>query len=360
MSEILSAARPFKRPQSRELRPGSTLLARWMLISLVAALLGAIPIVALYHLHEVPHILRVFFFTSVCSTIMTALVGGTLIRFGAWMYSKPIPLNWVLLCGATLAGTSVGSLLADLIFLAVHNLPDRDFWSSFWLMNQVADIFGLIFGISGFTYEMLRNRLAARQVEEERARKRALEAQLASLESRVRPHFLFNALNTISSLIVDNPKLAEALIGKLAALLRFSLDAPANGLVPLGRELKMVHDYLEIESARFGRRLRQSIHVPAVLCAAEVPAFCLQTLVENSVKHAVAMSEEGAAICVTASAADGCMRIEVTDDGPGFTADAIRPGHGLDTLRSRLAALYGPAGKLTVDGRGSVLIEFPQ
>lgn len=350
----------FRRPSGWELLPATVLLKRLVAISLASAVLGAIPIVALYHLEDVPHILQVLFYTSVSSAIMTTLIAGSLIRFGRWMYLRPFPLNWILLCAMMLAGTSVGSLLANLIFLAAHNLPDRDFWSSFWMMDQVAAVFGLVFGISGFIYEMLRTTLAARQVEEERARKRVVEAQLASLESRIRPHFLFNALNTISSLIPDNPKLAESLIGNLAALLRFSLDAPGLGVAPLGSELKMVRDYLEIEKARFGGRLRQRIEVPAGLEAVEVPTFCLQTLVENSVKYAVATREEGAAIHVTASAVDGMMRLEVSDDGPGFTADAIRPGHGLDNLQSRLAALYGDAARLEIEGRGKVCIEFPK
>ena len=98
--------------------------------------------------------------------------------------------------------------------------------------------------------------LHARQLAEERARKTAIAAQLSSLESRVRPHFLFNTLNSISSLIREQPERAERMVEQLAALLRYSLDANDGQLVPLRRELKLVNDYLAIEQARFNFRLR--------------------------------------------------------------------------------------------------------
>src|ERR1700730_6586633 len=103
----------FKRPVGWELMPAGMLVKRICVISLAAAVLGAIPIVALYHLRDVPHIVQVLFYTSVCSAIMTALIAGSLIRFGRWMYLRPFPLNWILLCGTMLAGTSIGSLIAN-------------------------------------------------------------------------------------------------------------------------------------------------------------------------------------------------------------------------------------------------------
>src|SRR5262249_19550049 len=153
----------------------------------------------------------------------------------------------------------LGSLISNLVFLAASILPFGDFWSSFWITNQFAAVFALIFGLGAFVFEVVRTALSAWHFEQERAQKRALEARLASLQSHIRPHFLFNALNTVSSLIHDDPKLAESLIGNLAALLRFSLDTSQAGLTPLATELKIVRDYLEIETARFGDRLRYDI-----------------------------------------------------------------------------------------------------
>jgi len=187
-------------------------------------------------------------------------------------------------------------------------------------------------------------------------------AQLAALKNQLQPHFLFNTLNTISSLIQDDPKLAESLLGKLAALLRFSLDSNQQRVSPLGREMKIVRDYLEIERARFGDRLRYEIAVPPEMESAEAPAFSLQTLVENSVKHAVANRIEGGTIRVRARAGSGEICLEVCDDGPGFTADAIRTGHGLHNLQSRLEALFGSEARLEISneaGQTAVRLRFP-
>src|SRR5260370_15757962 len=121
--------------------------------------------------------------------------------------------------------------------------------------------------------------LRTKELERERALKRATEAQLASLESRIHPHFLFNTLNSISSLIPEDPARAEKLLEQMAALLRFSLDASQSGLVPLSRELKIVTDYLEIERARCGDRLRYHFDVAANAGDAKVPPFACPTLV---------------------------------------------------------------------------------
>jgi LytS/YehU family sensor histidine kinase len=132
---------------------------------------------------------------------------------------------------------------------------------------------------------------------------------------------------------------------RLSALLRSSLDAQAR-VVTLGEELRVVTDYLEIERVRFGDRLAYTIDVPAALHACEVPAFALQTLVENSVKYAVSARSHGARIAVTASRDGARLRVEIADDGPGFTGEIWKTGHGLEGLRSRLDALYGARARL--------------
>jgi sensor histidine kinase YesM len=224
-------------------------------------------------------------------------------------------------------------------------------------------------GLSTTTYETLRYKLQAatlelrtRQVEQERAYKLLAEAQLSSLESRIHPHFLFNTLNSIASLIPSAPQRAEDTVGKLASLLRFSLNANPSGLVPLGQELKIVRDYLEIEKTRFGARLRYEIVVPEMLADVKVPPLALQSLVENAVKHVVAERPQGAAIQITGSRTSDRIQLEVIDDGPGFSLDAITPEHGLGNLIARLQILFGDAGQLEVTRVGdktAVRISFP-
>jgi LytS/YehU family sensor histidine kinase len=180
----------------------------------------------------------------------------------------------------------------------------------------------------------------------------ASEARLASLESRVRPHFLFNSLNSAIALIPEAPARAEQVLERLAALLRFSLDAQQVRLVPLADEIRVVVDYLEIERVRFGDRLRYRVEVASELEAHVVPAFALQTLVENSVKYAVAPRASGGEIRITARVEAGRLHLAVEDDGPGF-AGPIPSGHGLDTLRARLETLYGAGAALHAPASGS-------
>ena len=280
-------------------------------------------------------------------------------RFGNRMYRRSAPINWLLIGGSILACSVGGTLLLNACAVELGVLAPADFWSSFLVRSQFAAVLSLIFGVGVFGYRILSKDLEAtalelreRELAHERASKLAVEAQLASLESHVRPHFLFNTLNTISSLIPEDPEHAESLIGKLATLLRLSLDSNQERVGSLERELKIVNDYLEIERARYGHRLRFQVNVPSELYRAELPALSLQTLVENSVKYAVAARIEGAEVRVRAQMQGRSITVEVIDDGPGFASTAIRPGHGLDNLQRRLAAIYGSAGKLETSQSG--------
>jgi LytS/YehU family sensor histidine kinase len=227
----------------------------------------------------------------------------------------------------------------------------------------------LLVGLSATVYETLRHKLQSaqlelrtRQVEQERANKLLAEARLSSLESRIHPHFLFNTLNSIAALIPRDPQRAEATVGKLASLLRFSLTEHGGGLVPLEQELKIVRDYLEIESTRFGSRLRYAIEMADGLQQVKMPPLVLQCLVENAVKHVVAQRPEGAMIRIVGERENDQVRMEVIDDGPGFSLDAITPEHGLGNLMARLELLFGDRGKLDVakqNGDNVVSLVFP-
>ena len=205
-------------------------------------------------------------------------------------------------------------------------------------------------------------KLHEKEVSEERAKKLAAEARLSSLESRIHPHFLFNTLNSISSAIAVNPAKAEQIVGKLAVLLRASLDNSNQTLIPLQQELAMVESYLEIEKSRFGDKLRGSTQVSDDLRSARVPPMSVQALVENAVKHGVTPQRGGGEILVAASEQNGNLRIEVRDTGPGFDMTAIPAGHGLDNLVERLDALFGDKAHLNVfrrDGQSVVEMVLP-
>jgi LytS/YehU family sensor histidine kinase len=148
------------------------------------------------------------------------------------------------------------------------------------------------------------------------------------------------------------------MLTRMAALLRFSLDSAQPGLVPVQRELNIVRDYLEIEKARFGDRLRYEIAGDEDAGAGSwqrevlVPPLSIQTLVENSIKYAVNARREGALIRVVLKPGDGDCTVEVEDDGPGFGNLALLPGHGLDNLEERLSMLFGERGHLRIRSTG--------
>jgi two-component system, LytTR family, sensor histidine kinase AlgZ len=288
-----------------------------------------------------------------------------------WMVTceQPQWFRWSARVAAMFAACVAGALVAGLLFVALRWQPMSAYWPQFLGSLKFAAVLTIGAGLTIGIYSTLRERLdettlqlRTKELERERALKLATEAQLASLESRIHPHFLFNTLNSISSLIPEDPARAERLVEQMAALLRFSLDANQSGLVPLASELKIVGDYLEIERARFGDRLRYQIDVPAGLSESRIPPLSLQTLVENSVKYAIAPDRAGGEIRITGSHSDGAVRVEISDSGPAFQLESAPAGHGLDNLKGRLATLFGDRAALLlqrVGGRNNLTLSVP-
>jgi sensor histidine kinase YesM len=242
-----------------------------------------------------------------------------------------------------------GGTLGTLLLRAQPFYPLR---INYWESISANIVFTVLIGVIATFSEIARRELEAttlqlrtKELEGAKALKAASDAKLQSLESRVHPHFLFNTLNSISALVRQDPAAAEELIQRLAALLRFSLDRHSS-LVSLEEELQITLDYLEIEKVRFQDRLRYDVKVPAELLGARIPGLSLQTLVENSVKYAVAASRKGAQIRIEARRDGEGVRLEVSDDGPGFDGESMPVGHGLDTLRQRLEAFFGTVAAL--------------
>lgn len=264
----------------------------------------------------------------------------------------------------------IGLLMVQALLMAIGIVVPQHFWPEYFQTLRVCMPLAGVFGSGAIVYGSLRERVQAtekrlheKEVAEERAQKLAAEARLRLLESRIHPHFLFNTLNSISSLIVVNPARAEQIVGRLAALLRASLDSGKQPLIPLREELAMVESYVDIERVRFGDKLRDSVNVPAELQDAQVPPMSVQSLVENSVKHGLTPQSGGGEVRVIASAENGSLRIEVRDTGPGFDLAAIPAGHGLDSLVERLDALFGAKARLNVlrrDGYSVVEMVLPR
>lgn len=170
------------------------------------------------------------------------------------------------------------------------------------------------------------------------------QTRLDSLHARVRPHFLFNTLNSISSLIVRGSREeANDIVVTLADLLRTSLDHPESALWPFRDELGFVRRYIDIVQQRFGDRLQLHMTVPDSALRALIPPFLLQNLVENAVKHGVEQSAEQTAITVTAACADNRLNLSVSNTiplSPPRRNESDRTGFGLRSIRERLEAHY--------------------
>ena len=174
------------------------------------------------------------------------------------------------------------------------------------------------------------------------------QARLDALRLQLNPHFLFNALNSISALMFVDVNRAETMIRKLGELLRASLDRGHGPEITLADELDLLQRYLDIETIRFEDRMSVAFDVDPATRGALVPALVLQPLVENAVRHAVAARATGGRIEVSARRANGLLLLSVADDGPGPGVAPRAEGVGLGNTRERLTAIYGRTDALSM------------
>ena len=187
------------------------------------------------------------------------------------------------------------------------------------------------------------------------------EARLEVLRGQLQPHFLFNALNTISSLMYKDVPAADRVLNRLAEFLRLSLETAKAQEVCLETELEYMDRYLDIERVRFMDRLRVEREIDAETRGALVPTLILQPLVENALRHGVGTRAGGGTMWIRARRQDGLLAVEVEDEG--WPPQEIREGLGLSNARARLATLYGERQRLWIDRGASggfrVSMELP-
>jgi LytS/YehU family sensor histidine kinase len=200
--------------------------------------------------------------------------------------------------------------------------------------------------------------MAAASFQRERERERreaalaiqARDAELGAIRSQFQPHFVLNALNSLLALIERDPAAARAMVVRLADVMKEVFDREDTPLVPLSRELDLVRAYLDVEQMRFGQRLTVDIDVPAAPRAVPVPAFLLQPIVENAVKHGIAPVAGAGRIAIAAALAGDDLVITVTDSGRRGVGVPAGGGRGLSLTRRRLQTMYGERQSLTLDG----------
>jgi two-component system, LytTR family, sensor kinase len=219
----------------------------------------------------------------------------------------------------------------------------------------------LYYGIN--YYILLEEQISQR----ERLEGQASSAQLAMLRYQLNPHFLFNTLNSISTLVLlKQTERANAMLARLSSFLRYTLANESSAKVTLAQEVETLKLYLEIEKMRFEDRMRPHFRIDPETIGAKLPSLLLQPLIENAIKYAVTPSENGADIWLTAEREGKAVRIEVADNGNydgGNVAGSSSTGVGLANIRERLAQAYGSAHGFTTKknehGGFSVIIEIP-
>jgi two-component system, LytTR family, sensor histidine kinase AlgZ len=307
---------------------------------------------------------------AVFTTIIMFLAHSTFTRVWDVVCKSDDTIQWTVFVLVMIAVSGVGSVAGSVIVRGVLGWESGMSWAALFERSfKVCAVVSLMIGVNEAAFDRLKgqledtkSKLHKEEMERERALKLATEAQLSSLESRLHPHFLFNTLNSISSLIHSDPVRAERMVERMAALLRFTLDSHSGGVVGFDQEIKIVRDYLEIEQARLGGRLRWGVEIHGDFGGMKIPPLSIQTLVENSIKYAVASRREGGEVRVFAEHHNGILRVNVADTGEGFALESAPAGHGLDTLRSRLAVLYGESAVLGVghaDGWTTVTMMVP-
>jgi len=214
---------------------------------------------------------------------------------------------------------------------------------------------GILFGFFGVYFFITKTRLKynTEMIKEEKTRstdmeKENLSANLKVLQAQIEPHFLFNTLSNILSLIDTKPETGKSMLLDLTKYLRTSLARTLPEKTTLSQEISMIKAYLDIHKIRMDERLNYKIDVPDNLELHSFPPMLLQPLVENTIKHGLEPKVEGGEIVIRAAQENNILKIEVTDTGLGFS-DLDKPGLGIANVRERLGLLFGEKGRLIIE-----------
>jgi signal transduction histidine kinase len=307
---------------------------------------------------------------GIIKSIIEAIVGYclTLLLSSLYGYYRRLPrIPSVILTLGTLVGAAlIYAVLEAFTFSFTAAEPGitvpRVLGYTFLTFTVLAGWSALYFGIN--FYLIVEAQIDQMQILENQAS----SAQLAMLRYQLNPHFLFNTLNSISTLVLlKQTERANVMLSRLSSFLRYTLANEPTAHVTLAQEVETLKLYLEIEKMRFDDRMRPHFDIDPRCAKARLPSLLLQPLVENAIKYAVTPQEEGADITVSARLAGERVQIAVSDTGPGLIESKPRPtlstGVGLANIRERLAQAFGPDHRFetrTNPGQGfSVEIEIP-
>lgn len=218
-----------------------------------------------------------------------------------------------------------------------------------WLLYYYLTLYGLQFALY-HGYDVLRKLRTKEKLTLELLALRK-EQELATLKGQMNPHFLFNALNSISAMVSVDAEETRTMIAQLAAMLRYAIDSSKKELVPLREEVQFVQDYVALEAHRMGERLTSTVEADPALSTFPVPPMVLQPLVENAIRHGLAPAEDGGSVAIRITRNGGAVVFQVADNGVGLRCAnplATPAGIGLKNTDARLRRLYGDGAALMI------------
>ncbi len=328
------------------------------------------PVPPRHYLKEVPLLLV---FNTVFAALWTTVSGSGFREallysqcIGGLCYLSSIPIRYIrypaLKFAWGIAGGALGVVGGLMLATALRGYPATA------ALTQSPYAWRLTFGFSAIAFAVcfaffwwrevaerrsaeLATRAAQADFARTEAERAAASAQLAALQAQIEPHFLFNTLANLRSLIGRDPELARTLLDRLIEWLRATLQASRTPHMTLAAEFDLLSAYLDIQRIRMGGRLTFEIHIDQALRELPLPPLLLQPLVENAIAHGIEQKAGPAHIALLAEHHNGWVRLSVTDDGVGLGASTMHgTGLGLENVQARLASCFGDDARLSVEG----------
>lgn len=252
----------------------------------------------------------------------------------------------------TLIGLFIGIELSYLLVSLIFGMPYEI--QNHLIVYKFSSVITLVISTLVLLFEMQKNnaqsQLQAKEMDLIKLQQLKTQAELQALQSKINPHFLYNALNSIVSLIHEDPDKAEDMTIKLSKLFRYSINTMQENFCTIKEEIDILHTYLVIEKVRFGDRIRFEIEHPEVLEHKLIPRFLLQPLVENAIKHGLKDVSENGKLTVIIKEEDNFLQIIIADNGIPFPEE-LTAGYGLQSTFDKLALLYKDDYDLTINNQ---------
>lgn len=342
-------------------------MATWLHIKNLLILFSANTLIAMFltvigvGVGEKPWLMELlenFIYSQAIGSSTFVLVYGSGVAYARNNLGKFFGLTTLFMLGGAL-GTAIS--LASMFLLWGRELS----WEAIGAHLYLSTVLAVIFGAVVYSFFAARERwqsaiakLAEKEVREQQLLRLKTKAELEALRAKVNPHFLFNTLNSIASLIPVDPAKAEEMVQRLARLFRYTLEASTHEMMKLEDELRLCREYLEIEKVRVGERLSYEIVCEPSLASLHIPGLLLQPLVENSVQHGIAALKNGGRVSLHARRNGEFCEIEILDTGKGFDRNTAESGFGLSSVRERLALHYGESASFDLETNNGVRIRM--